>query len=236
MKHYFVAEPGASPHGPYAEAMVKNAYEQGMYPPGTKVWWDGGENWTPAESVFGKREQHVVPLPPKPTAESTPRTIPSPPPPPSSASETRAPRPSYAIRARSWNPINAFTSNMRRYACFEGRSCRLEYWMYYLSQVILLLLIGLFGEIEEHKVLLVFSLAFLLPDMAVSYRRLQDAGYKGTAGAVISCIMGLVGLYTLRVEDFTVIDMVSLAFIIVLGCLPSKNTDNPYGSEPLRPV
>ena len=108
--------------------------------------------------------------------------------------------------------------------------------MYYLSQVILLLLIGLFGEIEEHKVFLVFSLAFLLPDMAISYRRLQDAGYKGTAGAVISCITGLVGLYTLQVEDFTVIDMLALAFIIVLGCLPSRNTGNPYGSAPLRPV
>jgi uncharacterized membrane protein YhaH (DUF805 family) len=108
--------------------------------------------------------------------------------------------------------------------------------MYGLFQLILFLLIGLFGEIEEHKVLLVFSIAFLLPDMAISYRRLQDAGYKGTAGAVISCILGLVRLCTLQVENFTVIDMLNLAFIIVLGCLPSRNTGNPYGSEPLRPV
>ena len=28
MKQYHVAKPGESPHGPYAEAMIKHAYEQ----------------------------------------------------------------------------------------------------------------------------------------------------------------------------------------------------------------
>ena len=68
MKKYFVAEPGKSPHGPYAEAMVKSAYEQGMYPPGTKVWWEGATQWEQIELVFGKGMPDAVPppLPPPP--------------------------------------------------------------------------------------------------------------------------------------------------------------------------
>lgn len=64
MKQYFVAEPGASPHGPYDEAMVKSACEQRMYPPGTKVWWEGATQWELVELVFGKGAPDVVPSPP----------------------------------------------------------------------------------------------------------------------------------------------------------------------------
>ncbi|MDO5490664.1 MAG: GYF domain-containing protein [Bacteroidaceae bacterium] len=77
MRQYYVYIPGASPHGPFAEAMVKSAYEQGMYPPGTKVWWEGCENWTPAESVWGGGEQRaVLPQP----SDLRWNTIPVPPP------------------------------------------------------------------------------------------------------------------------------------------------------------
>ena len=68
MKQYFVAEPGKSPHGPYAEAMVKSAYEQGMYPSGTKVWWEGATQWELVELVFGKGMPDAVPQPPSAVA------------------------------------------------------------------------------------------------------------------------------------------------------------------------
>ena len=64
MNQYFVAEPGKSPHGPYDEAMVKSACEQGMYPPGTKVWWEGATQWELVELVFDKGAPDVVPSPP----------------------------------------------------------------------------------------------------------------------------------------------------------------------------
>ena len=82
MNQYFVAEPGKSPHGPYAEAMVKSAYEQGMYPPGTKVWWEGATQWELVELVFGKGISHAVPpplpvaLPPAPPVHQNPVTMP----------------------------------------------------------------------------------------------------------------------------------------------------------------
>ena len=68
MKQCFVAEPGKSPHGPYAEAMVKSAYEQGMYPPGTKVWWEGATQWELVELVFGRGAPDAVSQPPSAVA------------------------------------------------------------------------------------------------------------------------------------------------------------------------
>lgn len=78
MRQYYVAEPGKSPQGPYAEAMVKSAYEQGMYPPGTKVWWEGATQWEQVELVFGKGAPDAVspslppPLPPVPVMPPVP--------------------------------------------------------------------------------------------------------------------------------------------------------------------
>ncbi len=82
MNQYFVAEPGKSPQGPYAEAMVQSAFEQGMYPPGTKVWWEGATQWELVELVFGKGISHAVPpplpvaLPPAPPVHQNPQPEP----------------------------------------------------------------------------------------------------------------------------------------------------------------
>ena len=216
MKQYYVAEPGASPHGPYAEAMVKRAFEHRMYPPGTKVWWEGAPEWVPMEAIFCKELQHTVP-PPPPWVNQ--------------ANYTHSVRPSFG-----WNVINAFTTNMKRYACFEGRSCKSEYWYFVLAQFILGALSLCFGEDGFLLVNILISLAFFVPNMALSYRRLQDAGYNGTAGAVISGIFDVLGLVTIFAEDFLPSDLAALVFIIVLGCMPSKNVSNPYGAAPLRPI
>lgn len=80
------------------------------------------------------------------------------------------------------------------------------------------------------------SLAFFVPNMAISYRRLQDAGYNGTAAAVIDGILGFLGLFTILATEFLVLDLLAIIFIIVLGCIPSKNVNNPYGAAPLRPI
>lgn len=216
MKQYYVAEPGASPHGPYAEAMVKRALEHGMYPPGTKLWWEGAPEWVPIEATFSKKTQHTVPPPP-------PRV--------DQASYTHSVRPSFG-----WNVINAFTSNMKRYACFEGRSCKSEYWYFVLAQFILGALSLCFGEDGFLVVDILTSLAFFVPNMAICYRRLQDAGYNGTAAAVINGILEFLGLFTILATEFLVLDLLAIIFIIVLGCMPSKNVNNPYGAAPLRPI
>lgn len=219
MKEYFVATPGASHHGPYAEAMVKRAFEHGMYPHGTKVWWEGAENWTPIEFVFGNKVKHEAP------------------PPPPHAGFTNTPHlDSPAMLSAGWNVINAFTSNIRRYAHFEGRSCKAEYWYFNLALFVMCMLSLCFGEIGFIEANILMTLVFLMPNMAICFRRLQDAGYNGTAGAVISGILQCISLYTILVEDFLVWDLLELVFLIVLGCMPTKNVNNPYGQAPLPPI
>lgn len=220
MKDYFVAEPGASPHGPYSETMVRRAFKHGMYPPGTKVWWEEGNDWTPIESAFGKALPHAD----------------SPPPPPSFASVPHYPSLPPVVFSAGWNVINAFTSNMKRYTCFEGRSCKSEYWYYQLACLIMCIFSMCFGEIGFAVVYILMNLVLFVPNMALSYRRLQDAGYNGTAGAVISGIFDVLGLVTILAEDFLPSGLAALVFIIVLGCMPSKNVNNPYGAAPLRPI
>ena len=225
MKQYYVTEPGASPHGPYTEAMVKRAFEHGMYPLGTKVWWEDAEDWMPVDCVFGGTGK-----------QAEPPSAPPPPPPPPPSGYTNTPyMPPPAAPSSGWNVINAFTCNMKRYACFEGRSCKSEFWYYQLACLIMSIFSMCFGEIGFIVVYILMTLALFVPNMAIWYRRLQDAGYNGAAGAVISGIIDVLGLVTILAE-FLPTDLAALVFVIVLGCMPSKNENNPYGPAPLRPI
>lgn len=222
MKKYFVTEPGASPHGPYDETMVKRAFEHGMYPPGTKVWWEGCVDWTPIESVFGKAEANEVPSPHAPAPSS---------------SEAPSNPPHLPVNAVAcWDTINAFISNIKRYSHFEGRSSKSEYWYFQLAQMIIILplaFLELSHEAQISTYLIVMTFALLLPNMAVCFRRAQDAGYKGTAAAILSGIFDLTGLVS---DDLSVHTALYFVFFIVLGCLPTRNENNPYGAEQLRPI
>ena len=78
-----------------------------------------------------------------------------------------------------------------KYATFSGRARRKEYWMFVLVFYILLFLIssipGIIGAILGSEGLLLLgsimevllSLAFLIPGLAVSIRRLHDVGKSG---------------------------------------------------------
>lgn len=231
MKKYFVTDPGSSPHGPYDETMVKRAFEHGMYPPGTKVWWEGCVDWTPIESVFGKAEANEVPPPHAPA--------------PSSSEAPHSPHHRPVNAVAGWDVINAFISNMKRYAHFGGRSCKSEYWYFTLAQVIVFIPLAFFELSHEEPIPTCFgkpiytvvsfmmTIALLLPNMAICYRRLQDAGYKGTAAAILSGIFDLTSLVS---DNLSVDTYLNLVFLIVLGCLPTLNENNPYGAEPLRPI
>lgn len=63
MKQYRIAEPGAMPHGPYAETMVKRAFERGLYPEGTLIWSEDMPRWQPIEEFFTPKRAEPPPLP-----------------------------------------------------------------------------------------------------------------------------------------------------------------------------
>jgi uncharacterized membrane protein YhaH (DUF805 family) len=100
----------------------------------------------------------------------------------------------------------------RKYAQFDGRACRFEYWTFFLANfVISLLLIAI-----PHALFirLIFSFASFIPGIAVSVRRLHDRGHGGW--------------YMLLVLVPFVGGLVLLVFML----LGSQKEENRWGPDP----
>lgn len=70
---------------------------------------------------------------------------------------------------------------LKKYAVFTGRARRKEYWMFFLINFVIALLIGVFeGLIGVNEVFSnLYSLAILIPSIAVGVRRLHDTDRSG---------------------------------------------------------
>ena len=73
------------------------------------------------------------------------------------------------------NFTEAISTCFRKYGDFSGRAARSEYWWWELFLVLGTLAAALFGD----KVSALFSLATLLPSLAVGARRLHDVDKSG---------------------------------------------------------
>ena len=111
---------------------------------------------------------------------------------------------------------------LKKYAVFDGRARRTEYWMFFLlslviSVVLILIdrLIGTFTYQAGFGLLQgLYSLAVLIPGLAVTVRRLHDTGRSGwwILIALIPFIGGLV--------------------LLVFMVLDSQPGENQYGPNP----
>ena len=87
------------------------------------------------------------------------------------------------------NCFQAFKKCLVKYSTFSGRSRRSEYWyfklLYYLIIIIIAVPLAFYfnDENEFNKafniVYLVYSLLFLIPNIAVTVRRIHDTGRSG---------------------------------------------------------
>lgn len=76
---------------------------------------------------------------------------------------------------------------LKKYAVFGGRACRAEYWYFFLFNVIIGFVLGFIDgltgsfspEIGIGLFSGLYSLAVLIPGIAVSFRRLHDTGRSG---------------------------------------------------------
>ena len=106
---------------------------------------------------------------------------------------------------------------MRKYAVFSGRARRKEYWMFFLFNTLIALAIGfvtgLLGGLLGMGTSLgsaangLYSLAVLVPGIAVGVRRLHDSGRSGW---------------------WLLLPLVNL----ILLCYDSQANDNEYGPNP----
>ena len=105
-----------------------------------------------------------------------------------------------------------FVEALKKYAVFSGRSRRKEYWFFVLFVVIISIVLniidGLIGAYDRSMgaglLSTIFSLAILIPSIAVSVRRLHDIDRTGWW--VLIALVPLVGwivLLVFHVQDST---------------------------------
>ena len=67
-----------------------------------------------------------------------------------------------------------------KYAQFDGRARREEYWMYFLFYILIDIAVSIVGYVLHMKFLSsIFSLGLLIPTIAVAARRLHDINRSG---------------------------------------------------------
>jgi len=114
--------------------------------------------------------------------------------------------------------ISYFTLAYKKYAEFTGRSTRSEYWYFYLTYFIIGIALGLLTFIPGARsfsiLSFIFSLATLIPHLAIMTRRMHDIGKSGWN--ILWLLLPIVGWI----------------YFIVLLCTKSQPGDNAYGPNP----
>jgi uncharacterized membrane protein YhaH (DUF805 family) len=110
--------------------------------------------------------------------------------------------------------MNWYLDVLKKYAVFDGRARRQEFWMFalinFVISLILNLVLGMVG--------LIYTLAVFLPSIGVGIRRLHDTGRSGW--------WLLIGL----------IPVVGFIVLLVFFVQDSQPGDNQYGSNPKNPA
>lgn len=107
---------------------------------------------------------------------------------------------------------------LRNYAEFEGRARRMEYWMFVLVNLGVLFVLGMLEHLVGLPSVLVslYSLAILIPSIAVSVRRLHDTDRSGW--------WILIGF----------IPLIGTLVLLVFYCFGGDPGDNDFGPDPIR--
>ena len=103
----------------------------------------------------------------------------------------------------------------KKYADFSGRARRKEYWMFTLFNIIAAVLVSIIGLLIKFPWLsVIYSLAVLVPSLAVIVRRLHDIGKSG-------------GWFFISFVPF-----VGGIILLVFECMDSQPGENAYGPNP----
>lgn len=84
-----------------------------------------------------------------------------------------------------YTPFDWAMKCLRNYANFSGRARRKEYWYFYLMQILIGFVIGIFlgivggSDNTMNTVSTLLSVALLVPGLAVGARRLHDVNRSG---------------------------------------------------------
>ena len=118
--------------------------------------------------------------------------------------------------------MNWYLEVLRKYAVFTGRSRRKEYWYYFLINfliiTVLLLIDNMLGTLDQEAgtglISGLYTLAVLIPGLAVAVRRLHDTGRTG---------------WWVLIVLIPIIGPIVLIFFLIQDSVPG---DNQHGPNP----
>ena len=172
--------------------------------PSSKVWCEGMPNWADASTVA---DLHPLLYPQQPPTPQQPPYGGQPP-----YSQPGYQQPPYGAQpANNYSQEIGFGDAIKicfnKFADFEGRARRSEFWWWYLFTV----LVGWIPYIGW-----LASLVFLIPTLAVGARRLHDTGRSGW------------------LQFLMLVPCIGSIILIIWWCEDSKG-DNEYGPSPKYP-
>jgi len=115
--------------------------------------------------------------------------------------------------------MNWYIEVLKKYAVFNGRAQRAEYWYFFLFNFIISIVLGVIDAVISPGTKIgilggLYSLAVLIPSIAVAIRRLHDTNRSGWWLFIILVpIVGVIVLLVFMVQD-------------------SKPEQNQYGPNP----
>jgi len=120
--------------------------------------------------------------------------------------------------------MNWYLKCLKQYADFGGRARRKEYWMFFLFNFIFSFVLGFidgFLGLANYEIGLgvfsgIYSLAVLIPGLAVGVRRLHDIGKSGWNYL------------------FILIPIVGVILILVWFCTEGEHATNNWGEDPKK--
>lgn len=113
--------------------------------------------------------------------------------------------------------MNYYLEVLKKYAVFNGRARRAEYWYFFLFNIIITIVLGIISAIigdSKGMLGIFYSLALIIPGIAVGIRRLHDTNHSG---------------WWLFIS---LIPIVGIIWLIVLMATDSNAGENKYGSNP----
>ncbi len=116
--------------------------------------------------------------------------------------------------------MNYYLTVLKKYAVFSGRATRAEYWYFTLINFVISLILNIFDKalhlnsIGNLGVLsLIYSLAVLIPGLAVTVRRLHDINKSAWMLLILF------------------IPFIGAIWLLILMLLDSKSEGNKYGVD-----
>lgn len=111
--------------------------------------------------------------------------------------------------------MQQYLEAFKKFAQFEGRSRRKEYWMFLLFNLIFAVVLAAIGYVINSTILSnIYALIVLVPSLALTVRRLHDVGKSGWFLFI------------------ALIPLVGAIWLIVLYCTNGQPGENKYGPNP----